>query len=52
MFSKKKKCLRCDSSWVSRVKKPVQCPRCKSPFWNKKRKREDVELIQEITELR
>jgi len=33
-------CKRCGNEWVSRVKIPVQCPRCKSAFWNKPRIRE------------
>lgn len=32
-------CLRCAASWTPRTKKPVQCPRCKSPFWDRPRKK-------------
>jgi len=33
-------CLRCGSKWISRKKKkPVQCPKCKSPYWNEERKK-------------
>jgi len=36
-----KKCKRCNSEWQSRIEaEPIQCPRCKSPFWNKERVRE------------
>jgi len=28
-------CLRCGHIWVSRVARPVTCPACKSPLWNK-----------------
>ncbi len=31
-------CLRCGASWERRTKNPVQCPRCKSTFWNKPRR--------------
>jgi hypothetical protein len=35
---KQRKCKRCNYTWVPRKKqKPVQCPECKSPYWNKKR---------------
>ena len=50
-----KHCLRCDWTWFSRLpgrQQPKFCPSFKSPYWNRPRKREDVELIQEITELR
>jgi predicted Zn-ribbon and HTH transcriptional regulator len=31
-------CKRCGRKWIPRSKKkPVQCPKCKSPYWNKKR---------------
>jgi hypothetical protein len=31
-------CQRCDYTWTPRKKRnPVQCPFCKSPYWNKKR---------------
>ena len=33
-----KKCLRCNYEWDARVKKPRQCPYCKSPYWNIARK--------------
>jgi predicted Zn-ribbon and HTH transcriptional regulator len=29
-----KKCLRCDYDWTARVKRPKQCPLCKSLKWN------------------
>jgi DNA-directed RNA polymerase subunit RPC12/RpoP len=33
------KCLRCNHKWQKRQDDdPVQCPACKSPLWNKKRK--------------
>jgi predicted Zn-ribbon and HTH transcriptional regulator len=33
-------CKRCGRSWNQRGKrKPMQCPKCKSPYWNKKRKK-------------
>ncbi len=33
-----KKCLKCKYEWIARVKKPIQCPRCKSLSWNKNEK--------------
>jgi len=34
------KCERCGHKWIPRKKgKPVICPKCKSPYWDKKRKR-------------
>lgn len=35
------KCERCGHEWIPRVKNrilPTICPKCKSPYWNKKRK--------------
>lgn len=30
------KCLRCNYEWEQRItNEPRQCPRCKSPSWNK-----------------
>ena len=30
------KCLRCGHEWPSRLEKlPKQCPKCRSPYWNK-----------------
>jgi len=37
-------CERCGHTWVSRLKtqnpnkKPIVCPKCKSPYWNIPRK--------------
>ena len=32
------KCNRCGHEWATRKKKdPTWCPKCKSPYWNKKR---------------
>ena len=37
---KKRRCKRCNYTWTPRRKqKPVQCPECKSPYWNKERKK-------------
>ena len=30
-------CLRCDHDWVSRLKRPRVCPKCKSYSWDKPR---------------
>jgi hypothetical protein len=33
------KCNRCNHEWVKRIShKPMFCPSCKSPYWNKQRK--------------
>ncbi len=36
-------CERCSHIWAPRnqAKKPLVCPRCKSPYWNTPRKRVD-----------
>lgn len=34
---KKVKCLRCRHKWIQRVEKPVVCPKCKSPYWDKEK---------------
>jgi predicted Zn-ribbon and HTH transcriptional regulator len=35
------KCERCSYEWIPRSEdEPVKCPKCHSPYWNKKRKRE------------
>lgn len=33
-------CLRCSHKWVPREdhEKPLVCPKCKSPYWDKERK--------------
>jgi len=31
-------CERCGHKWVPRSsKKPIVCPKCKSPYWNKRK---------------
>ena len=30
-------CKRCGYEWVPRKDKPITCPRCRSPYWNKDR---------------
>jgi DNA-directed RNA polymerase subunit RPC12/RpoP len=39
-FEGKQECLRCGHKWFPRIhpsREPVQCPKCKSPYWNKER---------------
>lgn len=37
-----RKCERCNHSWFPRMNaKPKFCPKCKSPYWNKKRIRDN-----------
>ena len=38
----KLECLRCGYLWDKRVKKPAQCPYCKSPKWDIPPKRKPV----------
>lgn len=33
------KCKQCGAKSESRVEKPIQCPRCKSLDWDKKKKK-------------
>jgi hypothetical protein len=32
-----RQCTRCKHEWVIRDKEPKTCPKCNSPYWNKKR---------------
>ncbi len=35
---KKQKCKRCGHDWMPRTEnKPVSCPGCKSPYWDKEK---------------
>ena len=36
----KNKCKRCNHEWLGRVVNPIQCPKCKSLYWDKDRVRE------------
>lgn len=32
-------CLRCSYVWLPRtVERPIKCPKCQSPYWNKMRR--------------
>jgi len=36
------KCLRCDHEWIQKEgfnaeEKPMTCPKCRSPYWNKEK---------------
>lgn len=33
------KCERCGYIWVPIKSNPVVCPKCKSPYWNKERRK-------------
>jgi predicted Zn-ribbon and HTH transcriptional regulator len=38
MIIELRKCNRCDHEWLPRMEKiPVECPKCKSTYWNKER---------------
>ncbi len=32
------KCLRCGHEWASKDIRPLRCGKCKSPYWDKKKK--------------
>jgi DNA-directed RNA polymerase subunit RPC12/RpoP len=37
---KKLSCKRCKAKWIPRKKQPpIQCPKCKSSYWNKDKKK-------------
>ena len=40
------KCVRCSHEWVARVGRPVQCPRCKSPYWDRERRTEGNSVVE------
>jgi len=40
------KCCKCGHEWIPRVPDPVQCPRCRSVFWNDDSKARDAEEIK------
>lgn len=39
------KCVRCLHTWYPRTPKPVVCPRCKSPYWDKPRLKTHKKVI-------
>ena len=44
MELKQNTCKRCGHKWVQRIlTKPVLCPKCKSPYWDKDRKKKQKE---------
>lgn len=43
-----KTCLRCIYQWFPKVRKPVICPNCRSPYWDKPRKRARVSGVVEL----
>ena len=45
----KKKCLRCNWEWWSRVEKPARCPHCNSPYWDKERVRPVRASVSELS---
>src|SRR3990167_8835241 len=44
-------CTRCGHLWVPNKIRPVACPRCHSPYWNKKRQRISLKLYKEMEKL-
>ena len=37
-LGKRQKCLRCGHEWLPRQDELVQCPKCKSAYWNTPKK--------------
>ena len=37
-------CKRCSHVWIPQVSKPLHCPKCKSPYWNRPYTRSDIVL--------
>ena len=33
------KCLRCGNTWVSRIEIPTTCSKCRSPYWNRPKRK-------------
>lgn len=44
-------CLRCEYSWQPRKEHVKECPKCKSPYWNKKKKHLSYEKKNELLAL-
>lgn len=43
VYIKQNECLRCDHKWFQRKpKKPIICPKCKSPYWDTPRERKKI----------
>lgn len=36
-LGEKQYCLRCWHSWLPRQEEVIICPKCKNPYWNKKK---------------
>ena len=36
------KCLRCEHEWASKQDRPTVCPKCKTPYWDKVKKKEKL----------
>ena len=47
------KCLRCDYKWWPRSQeRPQTCPKCRSPYWDKKKTRLTVKGRPKVTKKR
>lgn len=42
-------CRRCFHTWTPRIERPVMCPRCHSPFWNRDRRTQATKHIRGIS---
>lgn len=46
-------CERCGHRWEGRLeKRPVQCPKCKSPYWYRKRVKEPQGIAEVLSRMK
>ena len=38
-LGEKQKCLRCNHKWLPRTTEIFTCPKCRSPYWDKEKKK-------------
>jgi len=38
---KKLKCVKCNHQWYPRTPKPVQCPKCRTVYWEKEKENDN-----------
>ena len=41
-------CTRCLKSWRSDLERPRNCPKCKSPYWDKQRSGNKYDCVRDI----
>lgn len=42
------KCGRCEHEWLRRTGRPKQCPKCRSPYWDRPRVRGEGKAVVEV----